>query len=272
MHASPFHHFRLLHAGVAAWLLSLLPGLAFAQMLEERERDEPAAERPAGVPEETTPDLSDTERLIVEKTNAFRQDEQLEPVQPNPKLNETAQYFADFMARTGKYGHTADGQRPSQRASNHGYAYCIVSENIAYQFRSTGFTSDELAERFFSGWKHSPEHRENMVDPGVTEIGLAVARQEGSPTYFAVQMFGRPKSKSISFEVDNRSGTEVKYTVRREGSDRTFPLPPRLRRTHQRCRPTQLQFSQPDTTIDVQDGATYVVQQSPEGGLEVIRQ
>lgn len=38
-------------------------------------------------------------------------------------------------------------------------AYCIVSENIAHQYNSLGFTTEELAEQFVQGWKNSPGHR-----------------------------------------------------------------------------------------------------------------
>jgi hypothetical protein len=193
----------------------------------------------------------------------------LNTVVPDERLAKSAQYFADFMARTGKYGHTADDKTPAERAEEHEYAYCMVSENIAYQSRSTGFAVDELAQRFVTGWRESPEHRENMLDPDVMEIGVAVARAEDAPTYFAVQMFGRPESASISFQVSNESETDVEYTVRRSRSDRTFPLKPKQVRTHQRCRPTTIEFHNPEKTLDVENGARYVVRQTPDGSLEV---
>jgi uncharacterized protein YkwD len=57
----------------------------------------------------------------------------------------TAQYFADYMARTDEYGHHADGRSPMERARRQGYAPCIVSENIAYRYTSDpeGFTAEE---------------------------------------------------------------------------------------------------------------------------------
>jgi uncharacterized protein YkwD len=256
---------------VVAGLMIIFPSEVLGQMSEERDRDEPPAERPAGVPEETSPELSAAEQMILSQTNAFRKQQQLDALKPNPKLNETAQDFADFMARTGKYGHTADGKRPSERAGNHRYDYCLVAENIANQFRSTGFTADDLAKTFFSGWKNSPEHRKNMLDPDVTDIGVAVARRSNSPTYLAVQMFGRPQSQAISFQVSNQSDAKVEYTLSRRGSDKTFPLPPRIRQIHQRCRPTKITFSTPDTTLEVEDGAEYVVKRSPDGKLDVSR-
>src|SRR5438270_9327440 len=67
--------------------------------------------------------------LIFQTTNAFRQDEKIAVLSWNPQLAAAAQAFAEFMARTGRYGHDVDGRQPSQRAEQHGYRYCIVDEN-----------------------------------------------------------------------------------------------------------------------------------------------
>ena len=40
---------------------------------------------------------------------------------------------------------------------------------------SSGFTPKELADGFLEGWKQSPGHRKNMLDPDVTQIGVGVA-------------------------------------------------------------------------------------------------
>jgi uncharacterized protein YkwD len=84
------------------------------------------------------------------------------------------------MARTGKYGHAADGRRPPQRAAAAGYDYCLVAENIAYQYRSSGY-----------------------------ESGAKLAAELVEGRYFAVQMLGRPKSAAIRFSVQNRSRESV---------------------------------------------------------------
>ena len=266
-HPGIWHSFSVLCVFIV-WAIALPDG-ACGQMREERDLDDPPMELAAEAPEETKPDLSEVVQRIVEKTNEFRREHDLGAVGPDKQLKETAQYFADFMARTGKYGHIADGNTPANRAEKHDYDYCLVSENIAYQFRSTGFAADELAERFVTGWKESPEHRENMLDPDVMEIGVAVARAEDSPTYFGVQMFGRPQAAAISFQVSNEAETDVKYTVRRNGSDRSFTLAPRQRRSHQRCRPAEVEFPEPKAVHQVEDGAHYVVRPAPDGTLQV---
>jgi uncharacterized protein YkwD len=182
------------------------------------------------------PELSKVADLIVERTNEFRRSEGREPVRRNAKLTEAAADFARFMAENDKYGHNADGKTPAERAKAHGYEFCIVLENIAYQYSSAGFATEELAKSFVEGWKESPGHRKNMLDPDVTETGVAVAQSEKSGYHYAVQLFGRPHSEHIEFKITNKSDADAEYKV----DDRTFTLPPRYTRTHQRCRPPEL--------------------------------
>jgi hypothetical protein len=110
-------------------------------------------------------EISAVEALIVKQTNRFRKGEGLEPVEPNTALNKTSQRFADFMARTKKFGHTADGRLPSERAQAQGYQFCIVSENIAYQFRSEGFSTEELARGFRHGMGKVPGAPQEYGEP-----------------------------------------------------------------------------------------------------------
>lgn len=241
-----------------------------AQMVEEFDLDDPPVQQSA--PQASSPDLNEVEQAVVRRTNRFRQRQGLESLQTNPQLHEAAQYFADYMARTQKYGHTADGQRPSERASQHGYEYCLVSENIAYRYSSVGFATEELARGFVRGWRTSPGHRENMLDPDVIETGVAVAYSDETGSYFAVQMFGRPRSASITFRVANRAGEAVDYTVSPVHGEttRSFDLAPRVIRTHQRCRPSRLQFAfDQSLTISAEDDTSYVVDTDASGQLTV---
>lgn len=97
-------------------------------------------------------------------------------------------------------------------------------------------------------------------------------------------MFGRPKSMQIEYQVENRSNAAVAYTV----GDRTFSLPPRVIRTHTRCRPAEINFQWPegrapasiepkagqrakpaDKGIPIESGTKYVIQDGPEGRLSL---
>jgi uncharacterized protein YkwD len=218
----------------------LLPPAAFGQVVEE-DRGEVISNPTYRSGKEERPALDRVAKQIVEKTNAFRREEGRTKVEVNASLEKAARYFADYLARENKFSHTADGSRPADRAKKFGYDYCIVLENIAYEYSPAGFASDRLATAFVEGWKNSPGHRRNMLDPDVTETGVAVARSDKTGYYYAVQMFGRPRSAAVRFDVANQADAEVKYKV----GGQSFSLPPGYTRTHQLCRPADLTVELP---------------------------
>jgi uncharacterized protein YkwD len=256
--------YALLAAAALAWPLC---GPAAAQTAEEDERE---AVRHPGAAKAGAPDLAKVAELIADKTNAFRKKEGRGPVKADAKLVATADYFAGYMARTTEYGHTADGKRPSQRVKEHGYDYAVIDENIAYVYDSRGFTTEQLAEKLFEGWKHSPEHRKNMLDPDATDIAVAVAHSDKNGYYYADQLFGRPASLAIKFQVENKSGEAVSYSV----GGKTFDLPPRMTRTHTRGRPAEVTFHWPGqekagAAVTPKSGDRYDV--TKEGGRFAVK-
>jgi uncharacterized protein YkwD len=225
----------------------LLSSFAHAQVVEDHDTEVVTVKAKGEVVDDHL-DLKQVAKSIVSQTNEFRASEKREQVAIAPKLTETAQYFADYMARTNRYGHIADGDRPNDRAKKHGYEYCIIAENIAYEYSSEGFKLDDLAKSLTEGWEHSPGHRKNMLDRDVTETGVAVAWSKETGHYYAVQMFGRPKSLAIEFQIANESESTVQYKI----DEQTFPLPPRLIRTHHICRPSAVTFIWSDAKDDQQ--------------------
>jgi len=215
---------------------------------------------------DNVPEPGPTTKQIVDRTNAFRKAQGLEPVQTDDTLTKTAQSFADFMARTDKYGHQADGRTPAQRAEAQGYEYCLVLENIAWQYSSAGFTSDELSSQLFTGWKESPGHRKNMLNPRVTETGVAIAYSKESDRYYAVQLFGRPRSLALTFQLINPSDYRIQYRV----GGQVYTLEPDVIRTHTRCDSSEITYPSalavaegseektlPTTTLEPSDGIRY---------------
>lgn len=204
-------------------------------------------------------DLGKTERAVLEKANVFRQAQKLPALSENDALAQAARRFARYMAKTGRYGHTADGRQPSERVAEQGYEYCIIAENIAYRYRSTGYDSaEELASGFVEGWKNSPGHREKMLSEAVTETGVGLAR-DPSGRYFAVQLFALPEKAAIQFEVSNQAGRRIEYRL----SERRFSLAPGVRRTHTACRPGSLFITPPSKGEAIaatpEDGMRYSV-------------
>ncbi len=238
------------------WALSL--STVQAQTVEE---DDTQVLRAVAAPLEPAnrPNLTEALKRVRALTNAFREDQGRRKVTINPELAKAAQYFAEFMARTSRYGHKADGSTPAGRAEKFGYAYCIIAENLAYTYNSDGFTADDLAKEIVDGWKASPGHRKNMLDPDVTEAGMALAQAPDGGYIFAVQLYGRPRSKALEFEITNRSLTTVEYSM----GDRPFKLEPGHVRSHQVCRPRDLKFRWQDS-----QGEARLVQ--PKNGDRIV--
>ena len=212
-------------------------------------------------------DRSRAEQLVIEHTNKFRSKNGLGKLQENAALTKAAGHFAEYMARTDQCSHTADGSHPRKRATRHHYRYCFVTENIAYLYSSAGFSTRGLATRFFREWRNSPGHRRNMLDSALCDIGVGVARSDHSGKYYAVQMFGRPWSKRISFRVSNRGDSVVRYAI----GGRTLQIVPGGTRRHVQCRPGALVFHWPRSAAPTTQDATPTSQKvasAEEGGGE----
>jgi hypothetical protein len=101
-----------------------------------------------------------------------------------------------------------------------------------------------------------------MLDADVVKSGVTVSHNEETGYFFAVQLFGRPKSMSFEFQITNESPVEVEY----EMQDRTFTLAPRHTRTHQVCRPRDVESQWPDAkgeerTVQPRSGDHFVITQ-----------
>src|SRR5438477_1688909 len=85
-------------------------------------------------------DLAATVKLIIDGTNAFRSEHKLRPVKPQSNLTTAAGDFANYLAEHGELSHEADGRHPADRATDAGYEYSDLAENIVEEMRSSGFT------------------------------------------------------------------------------------------------------------------------------------
>lgn len=249
----------------------LVPAPALAQQTKENNSHSESTQRYKR-DSRHGPDLARVKTLIVNGTNEFRREQGRGEVHRNGDLDRAAQYFAEYLARTDKFSHTADGKEPWQRVQSHGYAYSIVAENIAWELNTAGFTTRGLAHAFVEGWKKSPPHRKNMLDPDVIDIGVGVAKSAKTGRYYAVQDFGRPKSKEITFKITNDTGDAVKYSV----DDKEFTLQPSYTVTHVRARPPKLIFATSEASTSKSgnvyhpgNGDHLVVQKGKDGRLIV---
>ncbi len=101
----------------------------------------------------------------------------IRPLAFNVALRNSASAHSRSMVRSGSLSHYGPhGSTPTTRIAHSGYlgrtAYYRLAENIATGFgRSRG---SPLA--IVDCWMHSPEHRRNILDPGLHDFGVGVAR------------------------------------------------------------------------------------------------
>ncbi len=96
----------------------------------------------------------------------YRQNNGLGAVVVDPELMKLAEAQSQAMASRNKLDH--DLKTPLARRLNAaGYPATVAVENV-----SAGYHT--LAEAF-SGWRNSPPHRENMLNSGVTNLGIAAS-------------------------------------------------------------------------------------------------
>lgn len=211
------------------------------------------------------PDVAKAAEEVIERTNALRKKQGLEPVRQNDTLEKTTGYFASWMAHSGEYGHQADGNRPSDRAKLFDYDYCLISENIALDPRTARVSSKELGQNFYQLWYDSPGHRRNMLAPFVTETAVSIRYNRKSKKYYAVQMFGRPTSDAIRFQVVNRSDRDLSYSVRTVGEKpekaKVQQLPRGFKRTHVTCTPPVVNagWTEADDAWRIKTGTLLVI-------------
>jgi uncharacterized protein YkwD len=235
----------------------------------------PWASRPAAAQglRKAGPDLKEVAQEVLTGTNGLRKDKGLPAVTTEPRLTKAAQEFAEYMAGADKLSHTADGKQPSDRIRAQGYNYCVVAENIAWEFSPSGFTSKSLGKTLVKEWKESPEHLRNMLDPDVTQVGFGLARSDKTGRYYAVQDFGRPRSAAIKFQVTNQTRAPARYEV--EG--KSFDLEPGTYRIHLSCRQGSLKLQKVGETpapedapaLKATDGKRYAIRRDGKGGYRM---
>lgn len=130
---------------------------------------------------------------IVELTNGERTAHALTTLTRNPLLDEAARLKAMNMRNEGYFAHwSPEGTSPWFWFDQVGYDYLHAGENLAIYFTE----STEVVK----AWMESPLHRENILRPEYTEIGVAAVegKYKGYNTVFVVQLFGTPAAKTVA--------------------------------------------------------------------------
>ena len=111
--------------------------------------------------------------------NAYRTKNGRKPVVLDARLSQAAAAQSKAQAGRSRIGHDgSDGSKPMQRAARAGFHAKIASENVASGQKSF---SDAMRS-----WEGSSGHRENLLRPEVTAIGVAMAKNESGRPYWTL--------------------------------------------------------------------------------------
>ncbi|EMU55605.1 CAP domain-containing protein [Clostridium butyricum] len=123
---------------------------------------------------------SNAESKILELMNAKRTEAGLKPLSIDYTLQSVARYKSNHMIQNGYFNHVnPDGTKWTNWLNTIGYKYNSTAENIAYN------TNDPV--ELFNQWWNSAGHRENMMNPSYTKVGIGVLLGNGK--YMGTQTF-----------------------------------------------------------------------------------
>lgn len=124
---------------------------------------------------------------LVDGTNASRIADHLPALTVSPLLQAAAQAKANDMVANNYFAHTSPaGLSPWYWFQKVGYSFIYAGENLAVNFVNS--------EDVTSAWMNSSDHRENILNPHYTQIGMATAQGifDGQPAVYVVELFGAP--------------------------------------------------------------------------------
>ncbi|HKW57631.1 MAG TPA: CAP domain-containing protein [Candidatus Acidoferrum sp.] len=134
---------------------------------------------PPKVAASPAPPPSAEEQFFFQAANKERSARGLREYQWNDALAIAARRHAALMAKSDELSHQLDGEpRLDERAAQAGARFSSVGENVAIGTDTPGIQN---------GWMHSPGHRDNILRPAFTALGVGVVQSRGE--FYAVEDF-----------------------------------------------------------------------------------
>jgi uncharacterized YkwD family protein len=125
--------------------------------------------------------VSAYEKQVVDLTNAERQKAGLKPLQLDEKLSNVARTKSQDMKDKGYFDHNSPTYgSPFDMMKQFGITYKTAGENIAM--------GQKTPEEVVNAWMNSEGHRENIMNPNFTHIGVGYVK-DGN--YWTQQFIGK---------------------------------------------------------------------------------
>ena len=153
------------------------------QMMPLQAFTPPVVQRPEAVlPPPGVKHLPKVEDLIFELTNQARRAHGLPPFNRDAELTQAARAFSDDMLVRRFFDHTTpDGVSFDERlADRYRHRVRLMGENIWYASGYNPGKIHQVAKEIVDDWMTSPGHRENILEPRFTHLGVGVSARNGT--------------------------------------------------------------------------------------------
>ena len=142
---------------------------------------------PTPKPSEPPRGLSADEQSLIDLTNAERKKVSAGPVRFDPVLMKVARDQSNHMARLQQLSHELEGRTFSLRMKEAKYQALAAGEICAEGARDP--------KEAISDWLQSPGHKETMLNPKYTAIGVGIAADTDGRRYYT-EVFALPAGNS----------------------------------------------------------------------------
>ena len=141
------------------------------------------------------------EDKLLALVNSEREAHRLPPLAFDPLLRDLARGHSEKMAATGVLAHDFPGYAAlEERAAGAGLPFTKIGENVA--------NGETFVVRFFhEALLASPRHRENILDPEFTHLGIGFVRR--GDARWATQEFARLYAPLPALEMEERLGGRI---------------------------------------------------------------
>ena len=120
------------------------------------------------------------EDLVFELTNQARQAKGVAPLIRDEELRQVARAFSNDMLVRRFFDHTTpDGVDFAERITDqYPHRVFLVGENIWDAYGYSAANPPRLAQEIVADWLGSPGHRENLLSPRFTHLGVGVSARQ----------------------------------------------------------------------------------------------
>ncbi len=147
---------------------------AMPEQPEENLSEAPGEEPPVALPEEVRPHPDEIAELLFNYTNTQRIEHGLPALGHDAKLEKVANWQSRCLYENDIFEHDSEECGTLEERYVQFNINNAGGENLFFVEYEEAFSSEEAARLAFEEWMNSPDHRENIMEPSYTDLGIGV--------------------------------------------------------------------------------------------------